>query len=205
VNNDGEVSVSAPVLMPKRLIDKTVEKNIEWIERQKRKLELSHQAMPVIDWSNNLISFMGNLYLLKIKNGQNQIVNISHKVMWVNPPGESSVIMKKAVLQWLKQQARKEINQRVRKWAKKMKVNYKKVRIGQQKSRWGSSSSSGTLSFNWRLVHFAPEVIDYVVIHELAHVRQPNHSKKFWAEVEKWDPKYIDSVKFLKKQRVRLE
>ncbi len=69
--------------------------------------------------------------------------------------------------------------------AERIGVEYRRIRIGGQRTLWGSCSPGGTLSFNWRLVLAPPEVLDYVVVHELCHLRVPNHSRRFWALVER--------------------
>ncbi len=83
-------------------------------------------------------------------------------------------------------------------FAKQMKVTYGTISIRDQKTRWGSRSSTGTLSFNWRLMLAPKEVLDYVVVHELAHIKEMNHSKDFWREVEKILPDYEVYRKWLK-------
>jgi predicted metal-dependent hydrolase len=72
--------------------------------------------------------------------------------------------------------------------AERIGVEYRRIRIGGQRTLWGSCSPRGTLSFNWRLVLGPPEVLDYVVVHELCHLRVPNHSRRFWALVERHRP-----------------
>lgn len=79
---------------------------------------------------------------------------------------------------------------RVSFFAGQMGVSYGNITIRSQKTRWGSRSSSGTLSFNWRLMLAPKEVLDYVVVHELAHIKQMNHSSAFWQEVAKVMPDY---------------
>ncbi len=76
--------------------------------------------------------------------------------------------------------------------------SYTALRIGDQKTRWGSCSSNKTLSFSWRLMLAPPRVLDYVVIHELCHLTYMNHSKEFWAKVESIDPDYREHRKWLK-------
>jgi len=71
-------------------------------------------------------------------------------------------------------------------------VTYERIRIGDQRTLWGSCSMRGTLSFNWRLVLAPLEVLDYVVVHELCHLHVPNHSKRFWALVEQHRPEWRD-------------
>ena len=72
--------------------------------------------------------------------------------------------------------------------AERIGVEYRRIRIGGQRTLWGSCSRRGTISFNWRLVLAPPEVLDYVVVHELCHLRVPNHSRQFWAIVEQHRP-----------------
>lgn len=76
--------------------------------------------------------------------------------------------------------------------------NYTAIRIGDQKTRWGSCSSNKTLSFSWRLMLAPPRVLDYVVVHELCHLTYMNHSKEFWAKVASIDPDYREHRKWLK-------
>ena len=76
--------------------------------------------------------------------------------------------------------------------------HYSSIRIGDQKTRWGSCSSNGTLSFSWRLMLAPPRVLDYVVIHELCHLTYMNHSTAFWRKVESIDPDYKEHRRWLK-------
>lgn len=98
----------------------------------------------------------------------------------------------------LAEKALEYIPKRVSYFAKQIGVTYGKITIRNQKTRWGSCSSKGNLNFNCLLMLTPPEVIDYVVVHELCHRKEMNHSGAFWAEVEKVIPDYKEQVKWLK-------
>lgn len=98
----------------------------------------------------------------------------------------------------LADKALQHIPKRVSYFAKQIDVTYGKITIRNQKTRWGSCSSKGNLNFNCLLMLTPPEVIDYVVVHELCHRKEMNHSGAFWAEVENVIPDYKEQVKWLK-------
>ncbi len=82
--------------------------------------------------------------------------------------------------------------------AEQIGVTFERIRIAGQRTLWGSCSPRGTLSFNWRLVLAPLEVLDYVVVHELCHLRVPNHSRAFWSLVERQRPRWRDQRKWLR-------
>ena len=97
-----------------------------------------------------------------------------------------------------KKRAQGIISRRVAHYAGIMDVDYGQITIRDQKSRWGSCSDKCNLNFSWRLILMPIEVMDYIVVHELAHLKEMNHSKDFWAEVEKVLPDYEIQRKWLK-------
>lgn len=102
----------------------------------------------------------------------------------------------------LAEQTLKLIPQRVEYFARQVGVDYGRITIRNQKTRWGSCSSKGNLNFNCLLMLAPAEILDYVVVHELCHRKEMNHSKAFWAEVEKILPDYRESVKWLKEKGI---
>jgi hypothetical protein len=99
---------------------------------------------------------------------------------------------------WLKKLAKKTLTERVRKIASELNFKVGKITIRGQKTRWGSCSTNGNLSFNYSLLRFRKEIIDYVIIHELCHLKEMNHSERFWKLVEGYYPDYKNLRKELK-------
>jgi predicted metal-dependent hydrolase len=85
---------------------------------------------------------------------------------------------------WLQQQARQVFSARMPVYAEKLGVHYQSLSLSNATTRWGSCTSQGKIRLNWRLIHFAPELIDYVIAHELSHLHEMNHSPRFWAHVQ---------------------
>lgn len=106
--------------------------------------------------------------------------------------------------QWYRTQAAKLIKEKVEKWNAKLDVSHNRITIRGQKTRWGSCSHKGNISFNWKLIMTPESVIDYVVIHELTHLRVMNHSKWFWQLVAQRCPGWKERRKWLKKHGAEL-
>lgn len=100
--------------------------------------------------------------------------------------------------------AKETITKRTSYFARLMGVSYRNITIREQKTRWGSCSSEKNLNFNWKLILAPPEVLDYVVVHELCHLKEMNHSKAFWDEVGKVMPEYETYKLWLKENGWRL-
>jgi len=107
-------------------------------------------------------------------------------------------------IEQLREQARKRVTERVRYYAPIIGVTYGQITIRTQHTRWGSCSSKGNLNFNCLLALVPPEVLDYVVVHELCHRKELNHSDRFWKEVERILPDYKARKKWLKENGTRL-
>lgn len=95
-----------------------------------------------------------------------------------------------AVQAWLQRQARRIFEERCQHFAQRLGVSYRRLALSSAQTRWGSASADGSIRLNWRLIHFALPTIDYVVAHELAHLREMNHSPRFWDVVRSVMPDY---------------
>jgi predicted metal-dependent hydrolase len=103
-----------------------------------------------------------------------------------------------------KQEAKQHITERVDHYAERMELAYERIEFRKQRTRWGSCSVRGTLSFNWRLMMTPPDVIDYVIVHELAHLEERTHTQRFWRLVSEYVPEYEDAVDWLDRNSSKL-
>lgn len=131
---------------------------------------------------------------------------VAQKSSWIIKKQESAqkrqelpqITLTKAQKMAYKAQALDRLTQRVQYYAGLANLTYKTIRVGNARTRWGSCSSKGGLVFNWRLILMPERILDYLVVHELMHLKQQNHSKRFWQEVEAVIPDYKQDERWLK-------
>jgi predicted metal-dependent hydrolase len=111
---------------------------------------------------------------------------------------DSRTAIEQALVSWLLRKAEEVIDERLKYYRDIVGVSYNRFCIKAQKTRWGSCSSKGNLNFNWRLIMAPQWVLDYVIVHELSHLRHMNHSKEFWNTVANYMPEYKKAVAWLK-------
>ena len=105
--------------------------------------------------------------------------------------------LRRRVIDFLKREARRDLEPRVRQHAAALGVIVKAIRFRDQTSRWGSCTMSGHLSFSWRLIMAPSYVLDYLAAHEVAHLREMNHSRRFWREVQRLCPNFAEAERWL--------
>ncbi|QZX99392.1 M48 family metallopeptidase [Halobaculum rubrum] len=112
--------------------------------------------------------------------------------------------LKRALESLYRRKARERFESRAESFAVEMGVSYEQIEVRNQRTKWGSCSTSGTLGLNWRLMMAPPEIIDYIVVHELAHLRESSHGDKFWSLVGEYDPEYKDHAQWLEQNSTKL-
>ena len=120
-------------------------------------------------------------------------IHLSELVGYDNDP-----TVHRALKKWFGEQAEIRLLERTRYWSSHIGVNPLRIVLRDQRTRWGSCSSRGTISYNWRIIMAPPPVLDYLVIHELCHMLHPNHSSKYWLEVSHWCPDYQNQRRWLR-------
>ena len=147
----------------------------------------------------------GKIRLCRIKTRDKEHIRVYRKqsqskeqILCMVSGMEGGEFYRAAAIRWLREYARAEFEKKVRFYADKMQVSVNRIAVKEQKTRWGSCSAKGTLSFNWRLMLAPPAILDYVVVHELCHLTHMNHSAAFWQAVEAVYPDYRSARRWLK-------
>jgi predicted metal-dependent hydrolase len=181
------VIVRAPLRAPAAYIEEIIQKKSSWILRKmdevkRRLLSPGHEYA-----EGELFLFLGRSYPLHIVENGNMTIERSDRL---NVSSTLVPDIRNQLKHWYIEEARKEIPARCMWFSLKTGRVPVTIRITDAKQRWGSCTHKGGLSFSWRLIQAPPEMVDYVVVHELVHLIQPDHSKKFWDTVRKIMPDY---------------
>ena len=199
---DGQVEVRAPLRTPKQDIDAFVLSKEAWIlKNQTRQLARPRPRDDFFVDYGSLITWRGKTYPIVSHSGNKAGFDGERFYM---PPGLTTVQIKETCIQIYQRLALTYFTSRVEYYASKMGVSPSAVKVSNAKTRWGSCSLKKSLNFSWRLGLADDDVVDYVVVHELAHLIQMNHSKKFWQVVEGVLPDYASRKARLKTLHERL-
>ena len=197
VGADG-LEVRAPRWATVASVEAVLHEKSAWIlrklqESQERQKQMRHT---VIEWRDGAsLPFLGEQWLVRLdpehQSPQASYQETSPKCLPIAlsihaQPGQ----IRDAVQAWLMQQAKLNFTQRLDHFAPQLGVQWKRLSLSNASSRWGTASADGSIRLNWRLIHFKQDVIDYVVVHELSHLRVMNHSPQFWETVGSLVPDY---------------
>ena len=200
VEADGTLTVRAPLRMKEADIRRFIEAKRNWIQRKQARVQ--EEAVPPRQYvDGERFWYLGREIPLRIVSGEKPalVMDGVFKLTESARPQAESVFTA-----WYKKQAREVLIPRVEFFARTYGFEMEKTRISSARTRWGSCSSKKTLSFTWRLVMAPLDMIDYVVVHELCHLNEMNHSKTFWAQVETILPDYKSRRKWLKNHGKKL-
>ncbi|MCL2366559.1 MAG: M48 family metallopeptidase [Oscillospiraceae bacterium] len=199
--HDGMVEVRAPHHTPIEAIERFIHSKTDWID-QKLSYSIEHTQRRKcfeLHYGDHLL-YRGELYPIVAKDGD--LVGFDDG--FYIPPDLSSPEIKEAVIQIYKLLAKRDITARVRVFADLLNLRPSTVRINSAKTRWGSCSAKGHINFSWLLIMAQDDVIDYIVLHELTHLVEMNHSADFWEQVRVHMPDYEERKDKLKVLQQRL-
>ena len=191
---DRQVQVVIPKALSDERIEQIVRDKTPWIRDKLRKQALLKPKKAKEYVSGEAFTYLGKNYRLKLVQGSSEAVKLTLGKLTVGANAD----IKQELTSWYMQHAEKRLNEKVARFAQVIGVEPKSVKVKSYKSRWGSCSSSGDISFHWAIIMAPHYIVDYVVVHELCHMIHHNHSPVFWQRVEKALPNYRDCRDWLK-------
>ena len=197
---EGAVSVVVPQALALDRIDQLLRDKKQWIND---KIVLHRGASPVSEKryvSGESFSYLGRNYRLKLSRGKYTPVKlVQGRLLVTMPNGKKEAHMtRNALMRWFKHNAERKLQEKVERYAPIVGVEPKGLGIKSFKSRWGSCSSKGKIDLNWKIIMAPNRIVDYVVVHELCHLKHHDHSPKFWQQVERVIPDYQNCKEWLK-------
>ncbi|MCL1917485.1 MAG: M48 family metallopeptidase [Peptococcaceae bacterium] len=202
ITKDANVQVRAPLKMPKAEIDRFVASKERWIRKHLavREQNLKDKGTFTVSYGSKVL-MRGQEYPIIAREGNR--AGLDGEGFYL-PPGLSAEEIKRITIQIYKRVAKNFLMRKVIDFAKVTGLAPTAVKVNSAKTRWGSCSTRNSLNFSWRLIMMEDDIIDYVVVHELAHIKEHNHSDRFWAVVRSVLPDYVHRKAKLKDMQKRL-
>lgn len=196
------------VHIPRRISQQTVESLLldksDWI---RSKLAKWRERPAALEWQDGAsLRYLGQEIRLALRqDAKARAIEFDGSRLHVAlPDPDNAAHVQRKVIQWLARQSRPDFTRRLEILAAKLGVTTPPLFLSSARTRWGSCNSRGEIRLNWRLIQAPPHIIHYVVAHELAHLKEMNHSPKFWAWVKKLCPEYEAARKELKEISAQL-
>jgi len=207
------LAVRAPSWVLLREVDAALQERAAWIIRKLGETRARHERLieQRIEWRDSTrIPFLGAQVKVvlgatkadgtaaMLSGAESQSLTLSLAL----PASATPEQIRDAVQVWLMRQAKRIFVERLEHFAPMLEVKWRRVTLSRAATRWGSATVDGSIRLNWRLIHFRMAVIDYVVVHELSHLRVMNHSPRFWETVRSVLPDYAVSRQQLKEDAI---
>jgi hypothetical protein len=184
IKEDGRIVIQAPYNTPKWEIEKFIKEKRSWIvkkisEKEKRVKEVEKAFLP-----GEKFPYLGEWYPLEMQEFSNEEPHLKLSFGKFILHQDHREGAKDLFIEWYKKEAKEKVFGRINYYSQRLHLFPKTVKITSAKCRWGSCSRDNRLSFSWRIIMASLAVIDYILIHELAHIREKNHSKRYWTYLE---------------------
>lgn len=187
------LSVSAPLRAPLREVERAIRERADWIARsmvQVGERQRSLQQAAVVWSEGGSLPFMGQAIRLRLDARAARAQLEGDELHLPLPAAADEAAVRRAAQTWLLGQARRQFTRQLDHWAPLLGVRWQRLTVSSARTRWGSASAGGNIRLNRRLIHLPPELVDYVVVHELAHLHEMNHGARFWQHVARALPDY---------------
>jgi len=203
IDDDG-LRITAPKWVTLAEIESAIREKQRWIfnKLNERRERFARRLQPQMQWCDGAaLPYMGADLTLRIRATQAAGVaydDTTRELTVCLPAGATEQQLKDRVQGWLQLEARRVFAERLPLYAEKLDVSYRSFALSSAMTQWGSCTADGKIRLNWRLIHFALPLIDYVIAHELSHLREMNHSPRFWATVQSVFPEFSAAKKALR-------
>ena len=198
ISQDTELVVRAPIHTPLEYIRNLVDKKRFWINRKQEEIRKRPIVKPKEFVNGEGFLFLGRSYKLEIVDGLQSDIELRDTLQLSRT---RLPVAKETLIAWYKERALEKIRERCEWYARLTGYKPTSIKITGAKRRWGSCGPRGTLNFSWRLIMAPLEVVDYVVVHELVHLEEKSHAKKFWNKVKTILHDYEKREKWLKENK----
>lgn len=198
LDSNGELIVYAPIGMTIKYIEKILLSKEKWIITNINKIENSNIN------NNNTIYFLGRKFNSNIELSECDYIYLDGDVIFIKTKNLEISYIERLLSNWYKVQANVIIKERVKELSKKYCLFPSKLIIKNQKTRWGSCNSNKEIRLNWRLILMPYYVMDYIITHELCHLKHMNHSKDFWNLIDNYIRNYKEAEKWLKENGINI-
>ncbi|MHB1528396.1 MAG: M48 family metallopeptidase [Acidiferrobacteraceae bacterium] len=195
VREDGSVRVLAPQGASEHEIRKLVIERRLWIDRKRAEQHNRPPGVSVLPVHGASLPFLDCRLVLELAGGRGPAERIGHRL---RVPGSDAKTALRALKTWYRNQAREKALCEHAPWSARIGRHPRDFVIREQKTRWGSCSAQGIISLNWRLMLGAPTLFEYVLVHELCHLRHLHHGPQFWTEIARLLPDHADRRRALR-------
>jgi len=203
INGAGELTVRVPYGLGRGAIDDIVNRHQPWIRKKRQEVQRRRElSRPKEFRDGERFLWLGTEYPLEIVERNRPPLTFTGEKFELAAPFLASA--RRVFETWFRHQAQSYLASRVASISRQTGFKYEKLRLSSAATRWGSCSAKGTISLVWRLMMAPPGIIDYLIIHELAHTKEKNHSRAFWRLVEEFVPDYRERRRWLRKNGYRL-
>lgn len=195
ITKDAKLEVRAPLMTPLSFIESLIERKRDWIGRKQEELRHAPHAAKKSFVNGEEYLFLGKTYRLAIMDDVPSIIELKDSLNLAAP---ALPLAHEIITAWYKTEAMKIFTERCAFFSAQTGFHPTAIKFTNANTRWGSCSPNGALRFNWRLIMAQLEIIDYLIVHEMAHLKHRNHSHEYWDTVRQILPDYKIRRKWLK-------
>ena len=197
---EGEVKITIPKRLSQSGLKELIRKKSPWVLEKLRVQAEMEPIVPKAYVSGESFTYLGTNYRLNLIHNSKEGVKLKGGQLLVGADGD----VRAALVAWYQHHAEERLGENTVRYAKLLGVVPNSIVVREYKSRWGSCSCHGDIRYNWKIIIAPNRIVDYVVVHELCHILQHNHSSAFWSSVERVIPNYKGCRQWLKENGMRL-